>query len=114
MTEGEKVVAGNPNYYDVEQNGELVLKLFTAYYRANNHSGKIYDESPNFFLVKPEVLEGQDLATRSSDKLLLADCIQRAKARAGHIGVSKHRNPKLGYYWLELSVMPFMMGDAVS
>jgi len=114
MTQGEKVGAGNPNYCDVERNGELVLKLFTAYYRANNHSGKIYDESPNFFLVKPQVLEGHDIAARSSDKLLLADCIQRAKARGGYIGVSKHRNPKLGYYWLELSVMPFMMGDAVS
>ena len=114
MTEGEKVEAGSPNYYDVEQNGGLVMKLFTTYYRANNHSGKIYDESPNFFLFKPQILEGHDIATRSSDKLLLADCIQRAKARNGYIGVSKHRNPKLGYYWLELSVMPFMMGDAVS
>ena len=114
MTKGEQVVAGSPNYYDVEQNGGLVLKLFTAYYRTNNHSGKIYDESPNFFLVKPQVLEGHDIATRSSDKLLLEDCIQRAKARGGYIGVSKHRNPKLGYYWLELSAMPFMMGDAVS
>ena len=114
MTKGEQVVAGSPNYYDVEQNGGLVLKLFTAYYRTSNHSGKIYDESPNFFLVKPQVLEGHDIATRSSDKLLLEDCIQRAKARGGYIGVSKHRNPKLGYYWLELSVMPFMMGDAVS
>jgi len=114
MTQGEQVAAGGPNYYDVEQNGGLVLKLFTAYYRANNHAGKIYDESPNFFLVKPQVLEGHDIATRGSDKLLLEDCIQRAKARGGYIGVSKHRNPKLGYYWLELSVMPFMMGDAVS
>jgi hypothetical protein len=46
--------------------------------------------------------------------LLLDDVIQRAKARNGYISVSKHRNPKLGYYWLELSVMPFMMGDTVS
>jgi len=114
MTQGEKGAAGSPNYNDVEQNGELVLKLFTAYYRSNNHSGKIYDESPNFFLVKPQVLEGHDIASRGSDKLLLEDCIQRAKARNGYISVSKHRNPKLGYYWLELSVMPFMMGDAVS
>lgn len=114
MTQGEKVVAGSPNYHDVEKNGELALKLFIAYYRTSNHSGKIYDESPNFFLVKPQVLEGHDIATRSSDKLLLDDCIQRAKARGGYIGVSKHRNPKLGYYWLELSAMPFMMGDAVS
>lgn len=114
MTQGEKVAAGSPNYYDVEQNGGFALKLFTAYFRSNNHSGKIYDDSPNFFMVKPQVLEGHDIATRGSDKLLLQDCIQRAKARGGYIGVSKHRNPKLGYYWLELSVMPFMMGDAVS
>jgi hypothetical protein len=114
MTQGEKVVAGSPNYHDVEKNGELALKLFTDYYRTSNHSGKIYDESPNFFLVKPRVLEGHYIATRSSDKLLLDDCIQRARARGGYIGVSKHRNPKLGYYWLELSAMPFMMGDAVS
>ncbi|MFZ5524967.1 MAG: hypothetical protein ACOY9D_12935 [Pseudomonadota bacterium] len=114
MTEGEKDVAISTEYYDVEKNGALVLKLFTAYYQSSNHSGKIYDESPNFFLVKPQSLEGHVVATRSSDKLLLEDCIQRAKARNGYIGVSKHRNPKLGYYWLELSVMPFMMGDAVS
>src|SRR4030067_1303477 len=67
MTQGEKVVAGSPNYYDVEQNGGLVLKLFTAYYRTNNHSGKIYDESPHFFLVKPPVLESHDISPPRSD-----------------------------------------------
>lgn len=60
------------------------------------------------------MLDGKDIANRGSEKVLLEDCIQRAKARNGHVGVSKHRNPKLGYYWLELSAMPFMMGDAVS
>jgi len=114
MTEGEKEVATSPEYYDVEKNDALVLKLFTTYYQSTNHSGKIYDESPNFFLVKPQALEGKVAATRSSDKLLLDDCVQRAKARNGYISVSKHRNPKLGYYWIELTVMPFMMGDAVS
>jgi len=114
MAEGEKDVVINPEYHDVEKNGALVLNLFTAYYQANNHSGKIYDESPSFFLVTPKALEGKVTSSRSSDKLLLEDCIQRAKARNGYIGVSKYRNPKLGYYWLELSVMPFMMGDAVS
>ena len=114
MTEGEKDIAMNPEYCDVEKNGTLVLNLFSTYYQSNNHSGKIYDESPNLFLVKPSVLEGHVVPTRGSDKLLLEDCIQRAKARNGYIGVSKHRNPKLGYYWLELTVMPFMMGDAVS
>lgn len=104
----------NQSYYDVEKNGDLVLKFFNTYYRAHNHSGKIYEESPDFFMVKPGALEGREIAARSSEKLLLDDCIQRAKARNGYIGITKHRNPKLGYYWLELSVMPFMLGDTVN
>jgi hypothetical protein len=103
----------NQVYYDVEKNAGMVLKLFNAYYREHNHSGKIYEEIPSFFMFNPGVLEGKEIATRGSEKLLLDDCIQRAKARNGYISVSKHRNPKLGYYWLELSVMPFMMGDPV-
>ncbi len=107
------------NYKSAEKNGEgtlddAVLKLFNAYFRDHNHAGKIYDDFPNFFLFRPNVLEGKEIATRSSEKLLLDDVIQRAKARNGYIGVSKHQNPKLGYYWLELSAMPFMMGDPVS
>lgn len=114
MSDGKAGSAANQSYYDVEKNAGLVLKLFSAYYREHNHSGKLYDDFPDFFLVKPEVLAGKDIATRGSEKLLLEDCIQRAKSRNGYIGVSKHRNPKLGYYWLELSAMPFVMGDAVS
>jgi hypothetical protein len=100
-------------YYDVEKNAGMVLKLFNAYYRDHNHSGKLYEEFPSFFMFKPDALEGKVVATRGSEKLLLDDSIQRAKERNGYISVSKHRNPKLGYYWLELSVMPFMMGDPV-
>jgi hypothetical protein len=92
---------------------EAVLKLFNAYYRESNHSGKLYDDFPEFMLFKPGVLDGKEIATRGSEKLLLDDVIQRAKARNGYIGVSKHRNPKLGHYWLELLVMPYMIGDAV-
>ena len=119
MQDSNAGAVANKTYNDVEKNGEAVmadavLKLFNAYYRDHNHSGKLYDDFPNFFLFKPSVLEGKEIATRGSEKLLLDDVIQRAKARNGYISVSKHRNPKLGYYWLELSVMPFMMGDAVS
>ena len=103
----------NPEYYRTDQNQGLVLKLFNAYYRAHNHSGKLFDDFPGFFLVKPEVLDGVSLADRASDKLILDDCIQRAKARNGYIGVIKHRNPKLQYYWLELIPMPFLLGDPV-
>ncbi len=114
MTHGNGNTGKHRAYYDVEKNGESALKLFIAYYRAHNHSGKLYEDFPDYFLVKPAVLEGREIATRSSEKLLLDDCVQRAKARNGYIGVTKHRNPKLGYYWLELSVMPFMLGDPVT
>jgi hypothetical protein len=114
MSDGKAGAVADQSYCDVEKNAGLVLKLFNAYYRERNHSGKIYDDFPDFFLVKPDVLDGKDIATRGSEKVLLEDCIQRAKARNGFIGVSKHHNPKLGYYWLELSAMPFMMGDPVS
>jgi len=114
MTQNNANTANPPDYYDVEKNGGLALALFNSYYRANNHSGKLYDDVPNFFLFKPDVLQGHDLVTRNSEKLLLDDCIRRASERDGFIGVTKHRNAKLGYYWLELSVMPFMLGDTVT
>lgn len=101
-------------FFDTQQNDEYALKVFNSYYRDHNHSGKLYSDFPDFFMVRPSVLEGKDIATRPSEKLLLEDSIQRAKERNGYVGVSKHRNPKLGYYWLELSVLPFKLGDAVS
>jgi hypothetical protein len=114
MTDSNAGTVADRSYLDVGKNGGFVLKLFNAYYREHNHAGKLYEDSPGFFLFKPSVLDGKEIATRSSEKLLLDDAIHRAKARHGYISVSKHRNPKLGYYWLELSVMPFMMGDPVS
>lgn len=102
------------DYLNPNKNQELVCKLFNTYYRSNNHTGKIYEDLPNMFLVKPEALTGKDLATRNSDKLLLDDCIQRAKARNGYINVTKFYNPKLNYYWMELNVSPFMLGDTVN
>jgi hypothetical protein len=93
---------------------EAVLKLFKAYYHDRIHSGKLYDDFPDLFIFKTSVLDGKEIATRSSEKLLLDDVIQRAKARNGFIAVSKHRNPKLGNFWLELSAMPFIMGDPVN
>jgi len=102
------------NYHNIEKNAELALAVFNTYYRAHNHSGKLYEEFPDFFLIKPDVLAGREIATRPSEQLLLTDCINRAQARKGYVGVSKHRNPKLGYYWLELSVAPFMLSDTVT
>lgn len=106
--------ASHEKFFDTQKNDEYALKVFNSYYRDHNHSGKLYTDFPDFFMVRPAVLEGKDIASRSSEKLLLEDFIQRAKARNGYVGVSKHRNPKLGYYWLELSVLPFMLGDSVN
>ena len=102
------------DYLNPNKNQELALKLFNTYYRSHNHTGKIYEDLPEMFLVVPEALMVKDLATRNSDKLILDDCIQRAHARNGYINVTKFYNPKLNYYWLELNVSPFMLGDAVT
>ncbi len=109
-----EVITAAQNYLNPDKNQEIVLNLFNTYYRSNNHTGKIYEDLPDMFLVRPEALMVKDLATRSSDKLILDDCIQRARARNGYIDVSKFYNPKLNYYWLELNVSPFMLGDAVN
>ncbi len=104
----------NQDYYLVDKNQDVVLRLFRSYYRAHLNTGKLFDDFPDFFLVKPIVLKDPDLVTRASDKLILDDCIHHAQARQGYVAVSKRKNPKLNYYWLELSVMPFMLGDQVS
>jgi hypothetical protein len=102
------------DYYDIENNGELALFVFKTCYQTHTNSGAFYEEFPGFFLVKPEVLEGQELSTRPSDNLLLTKIVTQAKERKGYVGVSKRHNPKLNYYWLELSVAPFMLGDEVT
>ncbi|MGV8933782.1 MAG: hypothetical protein ACOH1I_04130 [Gallionellaceae bacterium] len=109
----KKEAVFDPAYLNPNKNEEAVLKLFNTYYRSHNHTGKIYEDIPDLFLVKPETLSVKDLATRNSDKLILEDCIQRAHARNGYINVSKYYNSKLKYYWLEMNVSPFILGDAV-
>lgn len=109
-----QTLSAEQDYLNPNKNQELVIKLFNTYYRSHNHTGKLYEDLPDMFLVKPEVLMVKDLATRNSDKLILEDCIQRATARNGYINVSKFHNPKLNYYWMELNVSPFMLGDSVN
>src|SRR5664279_3492579 len=104
----------NQDYLLVDRNQDQVLRLFRSYYRAHQNSGKLFDDFPDFFMVKPIVLKDADLTTRASDKLILEDCIHRAQERQGYVAVSKRKNPKLNYYWLELTVLPFMLGDPVT
>lgn len=110
----KNAVTTDQDYSNPDKNQELALKLFSTYYRSHNHTGKLYEDLPDMFLVKPEALMVKDIATRNSDKMILEDCIQRALARNGYIHVSKFYNPKLNYYWLELNVSPFMLGDSVN
>jgi hypothetical protein len=104
----------NQDFLLVDRNQDQVLRLFRSYYRAHQNSGKLFDDFPDFFMVKPIVLKDADLTTRASDKLILEDCIHRAQERQGFVGVTKRKNPKLNYYWLELTVLPYMLGDAVT
>lgn len=110
----KQVTVSGQEYLNPNKNQELALKLFHTYYRSHNHTGRIYEELPDMFLVRPEALMVKDLATRNSDKLILDDSIQRAHARHGFINVSRFYNAKLNYYWLELDVSPFMLGDVVT
>lgn len=114
MPGSEMALDINSDYYHLDKNQEVFLKLFNSYYRLHQRSGKILEEVPEFFLIRPEVLAGKDIATRSSDKLVIEDSVQRATERKGYVGVIKHYNPKLNYYWLELTVMPFVLGDPVT
>jgi len=114
MTHGNLQASSKQNFLQIEGNQDSVLKLFRSYYRSHQTTGKLFEEFPDFFLVKPAILKGTDLVARASDKLILEDCVQRAQARNGYVGVSKWRNPKLNYYWLELSVFPYMLGDEVT
>ncbi len=114
MLQTQSPAGVDQDYLHVEKNRDSVLRLFRAYYRAHQSTGKMFDDLPDFFLVKPEVLKDADLMTRASDKLILDDCILRAQQRQGHVSVSKRKNPKLNYYWLELNVVPFVLGDAVT
>jgi hypothetical protein len=104
----------NPDYLRLDKNQDLVLRLFLSYYRAQQNSGKLFEGIPDLFLVNPEFLKGKELVTRASDRLILEDCIRRAQSRQGYIGVCKRRNPKLKYFWLELTVLPFALGDPVN
>lgn len=111
----KKVLANSMHdLHKVDANQELALRIFRSYYRSHQSSGKLLDDFPEFFLVKPTVLDNANLTLRSSEKLIMDDCVQRAHQRSGFVGVSKWRNPKLNYYWLEMAVFPYILGDDVN
>ncbi len=114
MAHRKNLPEGNLQFLRVDTNRDAVLKLLRSYYRSHTNTGGMAGSFPDFFLVRPEVLKDADLVSRASDRMILDDCVQRASARGGYVGISKWRNPKLNYYWLELSVFPYMLGDEVT
>lgn len=114
MSQAQLPVGRNKEYLLVDKNQELVLRLFRSYYRNHQNSGKLFEELPDIFLADPKMFKDQDVVTRESDKLILDDCVHRAQERNGHVGIRKRKNPKLNYYWLELTVLPFVLGDKIT
>lgn len=114
MTHKKAPSDGAHSFLQLDSNQDAALKLFRSYYRSHQASGKLLDDFPDFFLVNPSVLGQVDLTARPSDKLIIDDNVKRALERKGFVGVSKWRNPKLNYYWLEMSVFPYILGDEVS
>lgn len=102
------------DFFDVDQNMEATIKVLHTYYRKRNHSGEVIGNIPDVFLVRPQVFDNLEVSGRASEKILMDDMVKQAKARNGYISITKHRNPKLNYYWLELSVLPFKLGDPVT
>ena len=90
-----------------KKNAGVALKIFTLLISVSTIIQEKYTTTcPDFFLVKPGVLEGKELATKKSEKLLLEDCIQRAKARNGYVSVFQISQSKT---WLLLAGI---VGDA--
>jgi hypothetical protein len=71
MQENNGGAAPVRNYKEAGISGEAILKLFKAYFHDHIHTGKLYEDFPSFFLFKPGVLEGREIASRNSEKLLL-------------------------------------------
>lgn len=98
--------------FDVEQNDSLARQVFHAYYRTPDASGAIYRTFPEFFLVKPDILDDALLAFNKQEMPLIESFKQLAELRSGWIGITQYFDKKFSYHWIKYSVYPFMLGDA--
>jgi len=105
-------VAVNHTAFNVEKNASFAMQVFNAYFRTPDPTGKTYAAFPEFFLIKPEVLEIKELPVDRQEKKSLEECKTKALAREGYIGVSKYFDEKFGYHWIKLSAFPFTLGEA--
>jgi hypothetical protein len=100
----------NAPIFKVETNAQAARQILNTYYQTPDSSGKIYASFPEFFLIKPELM---DERLYGSEKQLIDDCKAKAFTRSGYIGISKYFDTKFGYHWIKLLPYPFMLGDDV-
>lgn len=114
MPNRTKIQESSQEFLNVNNNAQRVLNFFTVYYRSQKRNGSVLNAAPDFFLVKPIVLTSILNEVRGTEQTWLKECFNRALARQGYVAVSKHYNRKLDHYWIDFSVMPFMLGDDLS
>ncbi|MEQ1556498.1 MAG: hypothetical protein ABL915_06840, partial [Gallionella sp.] len=87
--------------FDVEQNDSLARQVFHAYYRTPDASGAIYRTFPEFFLVKPDILDDALLAFNKQEMPLIESFKQLAELRSGWIGITQYFDKKFSYHWIK-------------
>lgn len=101
----------NKVVFDVEHNAAFATHVFDAYFRTPDATGKTYDAFPDFFLIKPQVLDSMRLPLHSQEEQSLLACKTQALARNGYIGVTKYFDEEFAYHWIKFSPYPFKLGD---
>ncbi|MDH2918398.1 MAG: hypothetical protein PXX73_04300, partial [Sideroxydans sp.] len=97
--------------FDVEKNDGLAKQIFHAYYRTPDASGEIYRTFPEFFLIKPDVLDDSLLAFNKQELPLIANARSRATSRTGYLGVSKYFDENFAYHWIKIAAYPVVLSD---
>lgn len=97
--------------FNVDQNEAFATQVFDAYFRTPDATGKTYDAFPDFFLIKPQVLDSMRLSLHSQEEQSLLACKTQALARDGYIGVTKYFDEEFAYHWIKFSPYPFKLGD---
>ncbi|MGB7650575.1 MAG: hypothetical protein WBL62_05190 [Gallionella sp.] len=97
--------------FNVEKNGALAKQIFHAYYRTPDASGAIYRTFPDFFLIKPAVLDDSLLAFNKQELPRIENCKNLALARAGYLGITKYYDEKFASHWIKIATYPCTLDE---
>lgn len=100
-------------FFDVNKNGILIRKILNNYFEGKRSLTLLPLDCPDFILSRTEHVIRFKSNLFSAHKNI-GDCIEKAIARNGYIGIMIYTNKKLDYFWLEFVEFPFVIGDAVS